>query len=201
MILYFIRHCQSEGNANEILASRMDFPLSAEGHKQAQSIAAAFYQNYTVDTIISSPLQRAGQTAGYFAGLYNIEAEYNDKLMEHDLGIFTGMSYGEIKTRDDYEHDRGSRWNWRPENGESYKDVYTRIEDFFKELYARDDNRTTLVVSHAVTMRMVQTFLTKSAPSYPLTIAGNGEIWRIDFQSCDLKHEIEILEAGADSRA
>ena len=201
MNLYFIRHCQSEGNAKEILASRMDFPLSAEGHSQAQLIAGTFYKSCTIDKIISSPLTRAAQTAGYFSELFNIAVEHNDKLVEHDLGIFTGMSYAEVKTRDDYEHDRSSRWDWRPEKGESYQDIYHRIADFFQQIDTEEPGGDILIVSHAVTMRMIHTFLTQSAPNYPLKIAGNGETWRTEFKGPGRKHEIEVVQKGIECKA
>ena len=39
--IYFIRHAQSEANLKDILASRMDFPLTAKGRQDAAEIPAA----------------------------------------------------------------------------------------------------------------------------------------------------------------
>ena len=37
--IYFIRHAQSEANLKDILASRMDFPLTEKGRVDAETIA------------------------------------------------------------------------------------------------------------------------------------------------------------------
>jgi broad specificity phosphatase PhoE len=134
--LYFVRHTESEANKKNILASQIDFPLSNTGKQQAEKIAGAFFLTFSVDTIISSPLLRAYQTATFYAQKRRqLTIEKNASLIEQNLGIFSGMTYDELDTRNDYCHDRSQRWNWIPAGGgESYRMVAERVSSFFTEI-------------------------------------------------------------------
>jgi broad specificity phosphatase PhoE len=89
-----------------------------------------------------------------------------------------------------------ARWEWVPEGGgESYKTVADRVRVFFEWLQQStiSDEDTILVVTHAVTMRMIRALLENTIPSYPESIAANGEIWRTRYKGLGITHEIESL--------
>ena len=178
--LYFIRHAQSEANVNAILASQLDIPLSEVGRKDAIKIAMKLPKIANIDCLISSPLIRAMETASPIAKQFNISIETDERIIEQDLGIFSGMSYKELEHRDDYMHDRSSRWNWVPKGGESYEMVSVRVASFFKGLDEMDF-QSILCVTHAVTMRLIKAQLQKTLPKYPLALAQNGEIWKCEW--------------------
>ena len=100
---------------NAILASQLDFPLSEVGRKDAIQIATKLPKIAKIDCIISSPLIRAMETASPIAKQLHIPIETDERILEQDLGIFSGMSYKELEHRDDYMHDRSNRWNWVPQ--------------------------------------------------------------------------------------
>ena len=178
--LYFIRHVQSEANLNSILASQLDYPLSEVGRKDAIHIATKLPKIANIDCIISSPLMRAIETASPIAKQFNIPIKTDERIIEQDLGIFSGMSYKELEHRDDYMHDRSNRWNWVPKGGESYEMVSVRLASFFKGLDEMDF-QSILCVTHAVTMRLIKAQLQKTLPKYPLALAQNGEIWKCEW--------------------
>lgn len=178
--LYFIRHAQSEANVNAILASQLDFPLSEVGRKDAIQIAMKLPKIANIDCIISSPLIRAMETASPIGKQFNIPIETDERIIEQDLGIFSGMSYKELEHRDDYMHDRSSRWNWEPKGGESYEMVSARVASFFRGLDEMDF-QSILCVTHAVTMRLIKAQLQKTLPKYPLALAQNGEMWKCEW--------------------
>jgi broad specificity phosphatase PhoE len=197
--LLFIRHCRSEANEQDILASRIDYPLSYQGKLDARHIAEKINRLYTIEAIISSPLSRAKETAEYIAQEKGIQIKEEVQLIEQDLGIFSGLSYTEIEKRTDYQHDRNKRWLWKPENGESYKEIYERIRDFFERIIDPMDVSTILCVTHAVTMRMVRAFLENSTPLYPKEIAQNGEIWEIQYKGSGKTYiitEHHLIDSG-----
>ena len=74
---------------------------------------------------------RAKQTAQLIAESYGLNVESDTRLIEQNIGIFSGMTYSEINNRDDYMHDRSKRWFWIPENGESYCMIAGAIKVFF----------------------------------------------------------------------
>lgn len=204
---YFVRHAESEANDKNILAGQMDFALSARGLEDAQHIAEKFLGLVRIDHIISSPLKRAMQTASAFSRRYALDIVTSDFLKEQNLGIYSGMTYDALKTAKGYEHDRTKRWEWIPENGESYKMLAERVKLFFAWLDAMEANsakcattpkatvakKSTLIVTHAVTMRLIRGLLENTLPHYPETIAQNGEIWKVEYEKIGVTHHVESL--------
>jgi broad specificity phosphatase PhoE len=197
--LYFMRHAESEANQKNILASQIDFPLSDTGKKQAEKIAEVFFKTFAVDIIIASPLLRAYQTATFFTKKRKkLVIKKNNALIEQNLGIFSGMTYEELDTRDDYCHDRSQRWDWIPEGGgESYRMIANRVLLFFKEIEKNYPTERILIVTHAVTMRLIRAVLENTLPSYPLKIPANGEIWEVEFHKSGKTHIIKEHCLGA----
>ncbi|MFP4301761.1 MAG: HAD-IA family hydrolase [Spirochaetaceae bacterium] len=195
--LFVMRHCESEANRLDIVAAREEFPLSSRGRKQAERIAERFLQTEEIDRIISSPLSRARQTAKPFAEKRGVVVEINEALVEHELGVFSGLSKREIAERRDYPREKEGRWRWRPEGGETYEEIYERVVAFLLRDVIAGPGESILITSHAVTMRMIRAFLENSAPLYPEEIAENGEIWEIHFSAVGRPHPIrEHLPAG-----
>lgn len=194
MKLFFVRHAESVANLNAVLASRLDYPLSDLGNRQAELLADVFYRHFTTDAILSSPLRRARQTASYFSELSGIKIITVPELTEQHLGKFSGLSYDEVEKMGDYCLDRTKRWDWIPAGGgESYKMISERVMLFFRYVETLPYS-SVLIVTHAVTMRLIHAVLTNSLPVYPETIAKNGEIWKIDFTEIGKQHTIEVLD-------
>ncbi len=179
--LFIMRHCESEANRLDILAAREDYPLSNRGREQAERVARRFLEAHEIDRILSSPLSRARQTAEPFARQTGLVVEVNEALVEHELGVFTGLSKWEIAERGDYPTEKAGRWQWRPEGGETYEEIYERVVAFLLKEVIAGPGESILITSHAVTMRMIRAFLENNAPLYPEEIAKNGEIWEIHF--------------------
>ena len=197
MTLYLIRHAESEANKSRIMASRMPFPLTKAGKSDADLIASELKEIVNINRIISSPLVRAVQTAESFSKIYNIPVEEDIRLAEQELGIFSGMTYDEVKEQPTYESNPLKRWDWVPEGGgESYSMIADRIKDFF---YYLEDSKTEgniLIVTHAVAFRLIQSVLEKTLPNYPKSFPNNGEIWKVEFKSLNVKHKIESILLG-----
>ena len=194
--LYFMRHAESEANLADILASQIDFPLTQKGMTDAEEIAQEFKQQFNIDRIISSPLIRAKQTAIPFEEAFNLSAETDKRIIEQDLGIYAGKTYAELENEPNYCHDRALRWQWQPEgNGESYAMIEQRLQPFFDMLFA-SESKHILILTHAVTLRMVKSILQNMQPQYPHDIANNGEIWKVELSKKDDFHKMESLFYG-----
>lgn len=199
MTLYIVRHAESEANEKEILASRLPFPLSGTGRRQAAGIARAFLEDHRPDLVVCSPLIRSRQTAEYFvqaaeaAGYGSAPLVELEEVTEQELGRYAGMTYEVLESAVGYEHERGARWDWVPEGGgESYRMIAERVKPFFTWLDNREE-REVLVVSHAVTMRLIRAHLEMTLPGYPLPIAKNGEVWKLSYKGLGHRHVIESL--------
>ncbi len=195
MRLYFVRHAESEANASEVLASQVDFPLSAKGCVDAEALASEFCaRTPQLTRIIASPLLRAQQTAASFAHRTGLPIAHDVRIIEQHLGRFSGMSYARIESEPGYVHDRTRRWEWVPEGGgESYQMIAARVGAFLRDLTPAPADGETLIVTHAVTMRLIHAVLTQTLPKYPERIAKNGEIWSVDFQRVGVAHALETI--------
>lgn len=195
--LLFIRHGESEANKNRILASRMPVPLTEAGRKDAKRIAKELKELITLDRIISSPLVRARQTAEPFGKAFNLPVEIDKRIVEQELGFYSGMDYDDVKRQKQYESDPLKRWNWIPNGGgESYKIISERLISFFNSLEKDDKEETVLIVTHAVALRLIQAILEDTLPVYPKEFPNNGEIWKVNFSRLGDFHPIESLFLG-----
>jgi probable phosphoglycerate mutase len=99
--LLLVRHGQSTWNADGRWQGRADPPLSELGERQAQAVAAALApggdQDYEIDALWSSPLQRAHQTAVIVGATIGHEPTVEERLEERDAGEWTGKTRFEIE--------------------------------------------------------------------------------------------------------
>jgi broad specificity phosphatase PhoE len=195
--LYLMRHTESAANVRNILAGQQDFALSTDGKADAAKLAEEFSAGRQIDAIWCSPLLRAQQTAAPFVVACNAPLSLDKRLMEQNLGRFSGLSYAEAEADPAYCRDRLARWHWVPEGGgESYEMIATRVDAFLDELrkqYASRPDATLLIVTHAVTLRLFRACIERTLPDYPEKIAANGEIWRATLSTDGSPAQIETL--------
>ena len=195
--LFFMRHAESEANKAKYLASQTDVSITEEGAKAAEEIAGEFFRDFSVDNIYASPQLRARQTASPFSRISGLDVLIDPALSEQHLGRFTGMTYDEASTDPYFESDRTKRWDWEPEGGgESYRMLASRITPFFEKLEIIDNGSNFLIVSHAVTLRIIKGLLENTLPLYPEKIANNGEIWQVEFKDLGYRHIVKSLFYG-----
>lgn len=78
--IYFVRHGESKGNASD--RYQMDSSLLSErGREQAVQIAKRF-SRLSIETIISSTMPRASETAETISALIGLPVEYSSLFVE-----------------------------------------------------------------------------------------------------------------------
>jgi probable phosphoglycerate mutase len=94
--IIFLRHGQATNNTERILAGRTEgVPLTDAGIKQSEH-TAQLLEHMNLSTIYSSPIQRAKHTAEIVGKHNSLDVTIDDRLIELDMGKFTGMPYDEI---------------------------------------------------------------------------------------------------------
>lgn len=94
--IIFLRHGQAKNNTERILAGRTDgVPLTETGIQQAEH-TAELIKHMNISAIYSSPIQRAKHTAEIVGKHNSLDVTIDDRLIELDMGKFTGMPYDEI---------------------------------------------------------------------------------------------------------
>lgn len=94
--IIFLRHGQAVNNTRKILSGRTPgIPLTQTGIEQAEKIAQ-FIKPLNISSIYSSPIDRARNTAEIVAKHNSVDMRIDERLIELDMGKFTGMPYDEI---------------------------------------------------------------------------------------------------------
>lgn len=89
-----IRHGETDWNAKGKLQGRTDIPLNETGILQAEE-CSEFLKSSQWDVIITSPLQRAKQTAKIINKNANVPVIEMEEFLERDYGDAEGMTYEE----------------------------------------------------------------------------------------------------------
>jgi len=96
--IIFLRHGQAKNNIERILAGRTKgIPLTEIGIKQAEH-TAELLEHMNISAIYSSPIQRAKHTAEIVGEHNSLDIIIDERLIELDMGKFTGIPYDEIFT-------------------------------------------------------------------------------------------------------
>jgi probable phosphoglycerate mutase len=156
-LFYFMRHGETDWNAERRLQGQHDIPLNAVGRRQGSQcgeILRALFDREGHDPeafdFVSSPLGRARETMelmrtglGLDPGRYRTDA----RLAELSFGRWEGFTFAELQgcqsdvralaTR---EHDK---WGFVPPGGESYADLLVRVRQWYATLV-----RDAVVVAH-----------------------------------------------------
>ena len=87
---WFLRHGETDWNAQGISQGNVDIPLNAIGIAQARA-AAQKLRNRGIATIVSSPLSRARVTAGFAGEVLDLPIEIDPDLREVAFGVHEGQ--------------------------------------------------------------------------------------------------------------
>lgn len=145
-MLILVRHGQTAVNAEGRLQGRIDVPLTPLGEAQAAACARAVASTARPVRVVSSPLQRARQTAGAIARWVGLEVEVDERWIELDYGDWDGAVLRTMP-QDDW-----ARWRadvaFAPPGGESLVALSGRVERACADLAADAAVGDVVVVSH-----------------------------------------------------
>lgn len=153
-LLTFLRHAESEGNTQKILQGQVDSPLTSQGLEQARQLAERWkHHSVSFDRIISSPLQRARQTAEVLGAVLGLEVELDLLWMERSFGRLEGQRYEDIEQLEP-PVDYFAPYEAIGQTGESQVDLYLRACQALQKLLRRPEG-SYLVVSHGAILGKV----------------------------------------------
>jgi broad specificity phosphatase PhoE len=91
---WFLRHGETDWNAQNLSQGNVDIPLNETGLAQARS-ASLLLRNRGIRAIISSPLSRAKVTADIAAAELGLPVQIDDSLREVAFGVQEGKPMSE----------------------------------------------------------------------------------------------------------
>jgi probable phosphoglycerate mutase len=154
--LLLLRHGQTELSVQRRYSGRGNPALTAAGRQQARSAAGYLAERGGIAAVISSPLQRAYDTAAAAAKALGLDMTVDDDLIETDFGAWEGLTFAEAAERDPELHRRWLRdTSATPPDGESFDDVRVRVRRARERIIAEHQGATVLVVSHVTPIKML----------------------------------------------
>ncbi|MFC0273834.1 histidine phosphatase family protein [Metabacillus herbersteinensis] len=176
-VLYIVRHGETDWNQQGKIQGHLDIPLNANGKHQAGLVAERL-RGIEIDSIYSSDLSRAKETALIIAGVLNISnLESCRHLRERSFGAFEGSDITSLlKTNPNYES------NWHDEGEiESLHSVQKRAISRVTELMIEARGKNILVVSHGVLIGTFLHYLANEEEGTNLTIVNNTSISSFEY--------------------
>ena len=178
IVIYLVRHGETELNVKRVLQGRSDYPLTETGVKQAQEVADWFRdQGVVFDRVYSSPLTRAMQTARIIVG-DGTEIIPEERLLETDYGPYEGCSLSDPAPELRYFFEDFIN-HPAPEGMEQLSQVIERVGAFLDEL--RDEPGTILLSTHAIALKGgLEHLMPESKGQWWNTFISNCCVFRID---------------------
>ena len=142
-----LRHGESVGNAESRWQGQADYPLTDTGRAQARKLAERWKEeNVKFDLVISSPLERAKETAEIIASTLHVKVEFESLWLERDNGEFSGLTAHEVQQN--FVHSTFST-PYDPVGGvgEGDWELFLRAGQALQKLLKREPARY-LIVSH-----------------------------------------------------
>ncbi|HXL13852.1 MAG TPA: histidine phosphatase family protein [Bradyrhizobium sp.] len=169
--IYYIRHGETEWNAQGRLQGVRDIPLNDLGRKQAVAaggiLAELFKRDGRSDVslpFVASPLVRARSTMELVREALKLPpSDYatDDRLREIGYGQWEGSTLDEVRQADPdlFAARERDKWTVPPPGGESYVSVQARISDWYGQR-----KTDTVAVAHGGTARALMVALGFATP-------------------------------------
>ncbi|MDO8532247.1 MAG: histidine phosphatase family protein [Dehalococcoidia bacterium] len=165
MLLYLVRHGQTDWNRLHRIQGHSDTPLNETGRAQAQALARTFAEK-PLSAVYSSPLRRARDTAEAIArvhrspdesGRHGLSVRTLDELKELQVGALDGVTLTEMRER---YGDFLARWRRDasvrlPGGGETLVELQARAWPAIQRIGQVHAGEQVAVVTHSFLMQVV----------------------------------------------
>lgn len=178
-MIAFVRHGETTANRAGRLLGRADPALTAVGRSQAAAVGAALATGPQPVAVVTSPLQRAVETATIIATHIALEVERDDRLIEIDYGEWDERGFEDVPA------DALRRWRadptLAPPGGESLAAVHARTAECTAELLERAGDGLVIAVSHVSPIKAAVAWALQTGPEIAWRMRLDlGSITRID---------------------
>lgn len=163
--VFLIRHGQTDWNIERRVMGRLPIPLNENGIAQVHHLKKAFHQ-IEIDTIYSSPIFRASQSAEIISKPRSMDIIFDERLSEVVYGSWEGKTFQEIRQSPGYINYYLEPERPVVEGGESLLQVQNRMRDFLNSLSRHEESspkiKNILAFSHADSIKCLYLDLIKA---------------------------------------
>jgi 2,3-bisphosphoglycerate-dependent phosphoglycerate mutase len=158
--LYLVRHGETLWNLEHRFQGQKDSPLSPHGEEQVKCLAP-FFMDHPIDALYSSDLGRAMATSKVIEKATGKESQALSAWRERCFGIFEGLTHGPAREKDPESFDlwRSGSMDVKVSEGESRREMLTRVLSSVSELLSRHPGEKIAIVSHGGTLSALWRYL------------------------------------------
>jgi broad specificity phosphatase PhoE len=153
-----VRHALTAATNSTLIGRLPGFSLSPRGVEQAAHVAA-YVRRFQAEMVLSSPLERAAETAIHIAQACGVKVETDRSFHECDFGRWTGMTFSALALDPDWKLYNARRSFSSAPGGESLQDVQYRAIRRLNQLDREHSGKTVAVVTHADVIRSILTYV------------------------------------------
>src|SRR5687768_17900306 len=148
-----IRHGQSKGNAERRFGGHTATPLSARGHRQAETTARTL-KSESVTAIYSSDLARAIETARPLSKMTGLPIQGTEAFRERSVGVMEGLTFEDAAQQhpDEYAALLRRDFDHVLAGGESYRQLLDRARNKLDDVIESNRGGRIVVFSHTGTI-------------------------------------------------
>jgi broad specificity phosphatase PhoE len=166
MIVYLIRHGDNESLGNYLPGQKPGLHLNENGKTQAESIGISL-TNAGITAIVSSPLERAIETAQPLSGAINLPIRIDHGVIEMDTGDFTGVPFNDLNDMESWAEIRKNPAESGFPGGERFETAGLRVWNSIQKLHENSPTEAIVAIfTHADCIKMILT----CALQLPLTL-------------------------------
>ncbi len=158
MKIVLLLHCTTTWNQENRWQGQTDIPLTNAGTEEAKRLAEKL-ADLNIESIVSSPLRRAAQTAEIVGGILRIPVAFDHRLRECSFGSLEGKTVDEVAESFGEQFVTELKNNWdsydfEPFGGERGTDVGKRQLEVIRDLQ-KESTKTFLLIGHSRSLNTV----------------------------------------------
>ena len=144
--IFLVRHGRTSLNAAGVLRGRLDPELDVTGLVEAVAVAEAIGRS-DLSVLVSSPLQRAVDTAAQIGARAGLEVETDERLIDRDYGSWAGRPKSDLI----------AQWGSldAAPDVEPSAEVYARAMDAFNDVANRIQSGSAAIVTHDAVLQVL----------------------------------------------
>ncbi len=150
--IYLIRHGENDFVGHAIAGRSPGVHLNALGRKQAEQLAEHL-ATFPIRHLVSSPLERARETAEPLVQKLGVQLDISPALLEIDFGEWMGKTFAALERREDWRQWNAFRSGGRTPAGESMLQVQGRVVGEIERLRRQWPDEHIALFSHGDPIR------------------------------------------------
>jgi broad specificity phosphatase PhoE len=180
---------KTEWHAEGRLLGRVELPLNEPGQSECSTWAEQL-EPLPIDRILHGPDELTKQTAGCLARRLSVPTKSVDDLVEIDLGLWTGLTESQLKSRYPSAHRElcDAPLNVHPPGGEDLSNAADRLVSCIRRHVKKNGDKVVGVVMRPLSFAMARAQLEGREPK---------EIWKTALDSA----QPLLIEVAAPAKA